>query len=320
MRKIKIDRHQNHPDGPFPIVYELNDQDKTSALEDLVGRNKQKIAAELNVSGAVVFRGLGIETDQEFDRFIRAFSWPSFTYNESLSNAVRRNRTDLVFTANEAPSYLSIFLHHEMAQTPIYPSKLFFFCERESDLGGATPICRSDALLLHLRRQLPKFIEACEKKGVRYSQVMPSADNLSSGQGRSWRNTLNVKNVGDAEAKLSKLDYKWQWQSDGALCVTTPVLPAVKLLSDGREVFFNQLIAAFRGWQNNPALNRKLISFGDDSVIRDDDMTIVSEIADDLSFDISWRTGDVAVLDNFLVMHGRHPFEGERSILASLVA
>ena len=39
-----------------------------------------------------------------------------------------------------------------------------------------------------------------------------------------------------------------------------------------------------------------------------------------LTFDIAWRAGDVALLDIFLVMHGRHPFEGERNMLASLVA
>ena len=320
MREIKIDYQQNHLDSPFPLVYELDDQDKILALEGLVGQNKHQIARDLNAIGAIVFRGLNIANHYDFDRFVRAFSWPSFTYNESLSNAVRRNRTDLVFTANEAPSSVSIFLHHEMAQTPIYPSKLFFFCERSSEVGGATPLCRSDILLTHLQRQIPKFIEACEEKGVRYSQIMPSEDNLRSGQGRSWRNTLNVNNVGDAEAKLRRLDYRWQWQSDGALAVTTPVLPAVKFSTDGRRVFFNQLIAAFRGWQTNRALDRKSICFGDDSIISDDDMTVVSEIADELTFDMPWRAGDVALLDNLLVMHGRHPFKGDRSILASLVA
>ena len=320
MRKTNIDLQQYYQDVPFPIVYELESKDKMFALEDWIGRHKQELEAELHSSGAILFRGLSIVNDQDFDRFIRAFFWPSFTYNESLSNAVRRNLTELEFTANEAPSSLSIFLHHEMAQTPIYPSKLFFFCERASDIGGATPVCRSDILLLHLQRELPKFIEACEEKGVRYSQIMPSDNNLLSGQGRSWRNTLSVNNTEDAESKLKKLNYTWQWESDGALNITTPVLPAIKVLTDGRKVFFNQLIAAYRGWKHSTAVAGKSISFGDESIISDDDMIIVSRIADDLTFNISWQAGDVALLDNFLVMHGRHPFEGKRSVLASLVA
>ena len=126
---------------------------------------------------------LYLSNDKEFDRFIRAFDWPSFTYEESLSNAVRQNRTDLVFTANEAPPSVSIFLHHEMAQTPMYPSKLFFFCEQASESGGATPICRSDILLEHLNQEIPEFVESCESLGLRYSQTMPAENDLASGQG-----------------------------------------------------------------------------------------------------------------------------------------
>ena len=139
MRKIKIDYQQNHHDGPFPIVYELDDQDKILGLEDLVGQNKNQIVLDMNSSGAIVFRELDIANHINFERFVRAFSWPSFTYNESLSNAVRRNPTDLVFTTNEALSSVSIFLYHEMAQTPSYPSKLFFFVSAHPKLGALLP-------------------------------------------------------------------------------------------------------------------------------------------------------------------------------------
>lgn len=35
--------------------------------------------------------------------------------------------------------------------------------------------------------------------------------------------------------------------------------------------------------------------------------------------EIEWQQGDVALLDNYLVMHARRPFEGPRKVLASLV-
>ena len=85
-------------------------------------------------------------------------------------------------------------------------------------------------------------------------------------------------------------------------------------------MFFNQLIAAFRGWKDTRNDPRKSICFGDDSEIPNESMQIAIDLADDLSFDIAWQTGDVALLDNFLVMHGRRPFSGKRAVLASLVA
>ncbi|MEL0316079.1 MAG: TauD/TfdA family dioxygenase, partial [Halieaceae bacterium] len=34
--------------------------------------------------------------------------------------------------------------------------------------------------------------------------------------------------------------------------------------------------------------------------------------------DLAWQAGDIALLDNYKVMHGRRPFAGTRSVLASL--
>ncbi len=35
-------------------------------------------------------------------------------------------------------------------------------------------------------------------------------------------------------------------------------------------------------------------------------------LSEDIVFDTPWQTGDVVLLDNFLVMHGRRPFTGTR--------
>ena len=285
----------------------------------LDGPSKTVISDLINAHGFVVFRDYGMSTAQDFHGFIEAFNLPNFTYTESFSNAVRHNRTSRVFTANEAPPEVEIFLHHEMAQTPIYPSKLFFFCEQAAESGGATPICRSDILLDQLRAEVPAFIADCEAKGVRYSQTMPEDEDMQSGQGRSWRSTLSAESRQQAETKLHSLDYSWQWLADGSLRVTTPVLPAVRILDNGTRVFFNQLIAAFRGWKDARNSGDKSICFGDGSAISADDMAVAIELADKLSFDIPWQTGDIALVDNFLTMHGRRPFQGQRRVLASLV-
>ena len=325
MSQLDVDRinlagQQHYDEAVFPLAFGADQPANKAVIAEWIAQHRTQIEDQLALTGAILFRGFGVVNDVDFDAFIRAFDWPNFTYAESLSNAVRRNRTELVFTANEAPSTVSIFLHHEMAQTPVYPSKLLFFCEQAAEQGGATPICRSDILLQQLREQLPDFVAACERKGVRYSQTMPLEEDLASGQGRSWKSTLSAENRQQAEGKLAHLDYGWQWQEDGSLSVTTPVLPAVRQLNDGRTVFFNQLIAAFRGWKDARNSGEKSICFGDGSAIDSSHMALAIDLADKLTFDIPWQSGDVALLDNFLVMHGRRPFQGKRTVLASLVA
>ena len=114
----------------FPAVVE-NKPNFTSLADCIawVKANKAELETQLSDAGALLFRGFPINSAETFDEFSAAFGYDNFTYKESLSNAVRINFTERVFTANEAPKDAEIYLHHEMAQTPIYPSKLFFFCQ-----------------------------------------------------------------------------------------------------------------------------------------------------------------------------------------------
>jgi hypothetical protein len=233
---------------------------------------------------------------------------------------VRVNRTPRVFTANEAPPDVAIYLHHEMAQTPVYPSKLFFFCEQPAATGGATPLCRSDVLWERLSERRPDFARDCEQKGLRYSNVMPPADDPGSGMGRSWTSTLRAKSRAEAEERLAGLGYSWEWLPDGCLRATTPVLPAVRTLPDGRKSFFNQLIAAAQGWKDSRNDPSRAITFGDGSPLDRAAVAVAAALGEELAFDLPWRRGDVALVDNYVTLHGRRTFTGTRKVLASLVA
>lgn len=320
-QKISITGQQDFTGLEFPLALANSQVDASlSEVLSLLTLHRDELLQQLSTHGAVIFRGFPLRTAEDFDLFVSAFDLPNFTYSESLSNAVRTNRTEKVFTANEAPASVSIFLHHEMAQTPVYPSKLFFFCEQAADSGGATPLCRSDILLDRLKDSDPEFVSKCERLGVRYSNTMPELDDAKSGQGRSWKSTLSAESKEIAESKLQELGYEWEWLGSGDLKVTSPVLPAVKALANGRTAFFNQLIAAFRGWKDSRNEKNRAITFGNGSEISQESMATAIAISDELSFDVPWQTGDVALVDNYLVMHGRRPYAGQRRVLASLVA
>ena len=315
-----LEKVQLH-NGEFPLVY--NAKGKNININDVIrwlNDEKNKLMSLLSKHGAILFRGFPIKGYEHFDTFIKTFGLNNFLYEESFSNAVRYKRTKRVFTANEAPPSVSIFLHHELAQTPVYPSHLFFYCENAPLKNGETPLCRSDILFSKLQGVIPEFVQSCEKLGVCYTNVMPDHEDKKSGQGRSWYSTLGVSNKSNAERKLNTLGYQWEWMHDGSLKVKTAVLPAVKTLDDKRKVFFNQLIAAYCGWKDERNEPRNNIFFGDGSTIPIKDMKIVIELADQLTFDLEWETGDIALIDNYLVMHGRRPYKGDRRILASLAS
>ena len=323
---ITLDAQQPLESGVFPLIVAGHGIEAESmhggvdAATAWAAERRDDLDTLLAVHGAILLRGFPLASVDDFDAFVRAFDYPNFRYADSLSNAVRVNRTERVFTANEAPPDVEIFLHHEMAQTPVYPSRLFFFCEQPAEEAGETPICRSDILWTRIKDELPEFAAAAEARGLLYTNVMPEEDDASSGQGRSWKSTFMVEDRAGAEERLRELGYDWSWDEDGSLRATTPTLPAVLTLEGGRQAFFNQLIAAFRGWSDSRNDPTKAITFGDAAPLDADTVLRVCDMADEMTFEIPWERGDVALLDNYLVMHGRRPFRGTRKVLASLVA
>ena len=313
-----LDHQQVHGESVFPALYRCEDQPSTRTDPFQWARDQNdELLAQAYRHGAILFRGFPIPDLQAFDEFVSAFQRPCFTYEDSLSNAVRVNHTPRIFSANEAPPQVDINLHHEMAQTPIYPRRLFFYCRQAAHSGGATSVCRSDILWERLQEQAPAFAATCHEKGFRYTHTMPGHEDAESGMGRSWRSTFNARTREDAEARMQELKYEGEWLVNDCLRVTSPRLPATRQLDDGRTSFFNQLIAAYSGWRDHRNDPGKALTFGDGSPLDTDGADIAIRLGEELAFDLPWQTGDVVLIDNFVTMHGRRTFEGTRSVLAS---
>ena len=117
---------------------------------DWIAEKAGQIEGQAAAHGAVLLRGLPLATPEDFDAAVAAFGLPNFTYEDSLSNAVRKVYTrrrvlrERGGSPTRAPPETTIFLHHEMAQTPVYPSKLFFFCQKAAEEAPppfAAPAC-----------------------------------------------------------------------------------------------------------------------------------------------------------------------------------
>ncbi|MEL0087819.1 MAG: TauD/TfdA family dioxygenase, partial [Halieaceae bacterium] len=105
----------------------------------LESEQQAQVESLLNDHGFVLFRGFDIEDHHCFHQVVESFDYPNFRYADSFSNAVRTNRTERVFTANEAPPSVEIFLHHEMAQTLTFPSRGGLVLVPAGGTPGCTP-------------------------------------------------------------------------------------------------------------------------------------------------------------------------------------
>lgn len=226
-----------------------------------------------------------------------------------------------VFTSNEAPPKEKIPFHHEMAQCPTQPAYIMFFCEVAPAAGGETPILPSVWAARFLRTAHPKLAEQLALRGVRYVRIMPATTDDSSPLGRSWQSTFGVSSKEEAEAAMSAMEMSWEWMANGDLKSVSKRMEAL-VEHNGRELFYNAIVAAIEGWadkRNDPA---KAIVFGDDSSPIDGDaFNALKDVArymrtQQISF--KWQAGDVLILDNKQAMHSRASFVPPRRILAAV--
>jgi hypothetical protein len=314
--------------------------------------NQRAIEEALAAHGAILFRGFPLSTAEDFDTFVSAFQgWEDLSYSRSMSFAVRKRCTARICTTNEGKSGGLIF-HHEQAQTPLWPSRVFFCCEKPAAPGdgGGTGLVSSHTVLNRLKELHPAFVDRCRSAGVRYTIFAGPTQDSSKGAGRSWKSFFHSEGKAECEDKMRAGGWEWEWGAgpgrarldDDFLRCTTPRLDAVKLApGTERECFFNQLIATIanalefsrvgqdgggfdplRDVPSQAAVN-ECVRFADGGEIDLAVLLDAKRLCEENAVDIAWQAGDVALICNYQVMHARRPWGGEagsRKVLASLVA
>ncbi|XP_058180884.1 clavaminate synthase-like protein At3g21360 [Rhododendron vialii] len=319
--EITIPHQKTHDQNLlFPAVLSPKNYVKVLNRDDVVEAiraQKPWLESLLHKSGAVLFRGFPVTTAPEFNDVVEAFGFEELPYVGGA--APRTNVVGRVFTANEAPPDQKIPFHHEMAQVPTFPSKLFFYCEVEPGKGGETPIVLSHIVYQRMKKEYPEFVERLEEHGLIYTRVLGEDDDPSSPIGRGWKSTFLTKDKGVAAERAAKLGMKLEWEEDGSVKTIMGPIPAIKLdKARQRKIWFNSMVAAYTGWEdarNDPV---KAVTFGDGEPLPADIIYDCLKILDEESVAVPWQKGDVLLLDNWAVLHSRRPFDPPRRVLASL--
>jgi D-xylose reductase len=316
--KILSIPEQVEVDGrPFPLAYEPGDLG-ADGLRDWIVSNRDALLTQVREHGAVLFRGFNVESPEAFDEAVQALHLENMPYVGGA--AVRTNVVaDRVFTANESPPSEPIPFHHEMAQVPNPPSYLLFYCDTPAEEGGETPLILSHEVYKYMASAHPAFASRLEALGVRYTRIMPAEDDASSAIGRSWRSTFQVSTKEEAEAKMTGMGTTWEWMAGDELRTVTATVPGVREdVRSGKKMFFNSVVAAFKGWVDSRNDPTKAVSFGDGSAM---DAAVLEDIAAWMHANrvaFKWQAGDVLLIDNWVAMHSRNTFTGRRRVLASI--
>src|ERR1051325_6934435 len=122
---------QNFPLVVEPAVESVN-------LVTWAATQREFVEAALLKHGALLFRNFNVETTTQFEQFTRALPPGLLDYKERA--APRKEVSQNIYTSTEYPADQHIPLHHEMSYSHNWPTKIWFFCAKPADEGGATPI------------------------------------------------------------------------------------------------------------------------------------------------------------------------------------
>lgn len=287
------------------------------SLEEWARANRPFVEARLFEYGAILFRGFSVNSVDDFERAARAVTPDLLDYTERA--APRTEVTKKVLTSTEYPADQVIPLHHEMSYSHNWPAKLWFYCQQPARLKGRTPLA-SDRVVF--RALDPSIKSPFMDKKVMYVR------NYGEGVDLSWQEAFQTDNPAVVEQYCKASGTAWEWR--GSRLRTRQVRQAVATHPITQEtVWFNH--AHLFHPSNLPAEVREamLCQFADDELPRNVfygdgspiDTAVVEEIRsvyDAAASAFDWHAEDVLLVDNFLVSHGREPFEGPRRLLVAM--
>lgn len=280
--------------------------------------NREFIEAELQKHGAILFRGFYVKEVSAFEEFIVAISGELLEY--SYRSTPRSPVSGGIYTSTEYPANQSIPLHNEMSYAHSWPKKIWFFCVKSATHGGETPIADSRKILQRIN---PSIREQFTRKKVLYVR------NYNDGLDLTWQNVFQTTSKSDVEAYCRKSGMEFKWTNGNGLR-TRQLCQAVAVHHKTEEmVWFNQA-HLFHISNLDPEIRESLLSrfneenlprnayYGDGSPIEDSVLDEIREVHKQEAVSFPWQEGDILMLDNMLMAHGRTPFVGPRKIVVGM--
>ncbi len=300
----------------IPLLFEAAEE---KDLAVFASANQDAIDAGLKDVGTILFRGFTIQSPDDFDHFISAISDDrmDYVYGSTPRTAVG-NR---IFTATEYPSNQEIPLHSEVAYHTEWPARIALSCIVPAETGGATPVADLRCVTASLGTEL---VEQFKQRKVRYVRnYHPHVD-------VPWQQVFRTESKKEVARFCRENGIEHDWLDDDVLRTSQVCQGTLDHPDTGETFMFNQAhlfhissieankVEAMKEMFGYDRLPRNAF-FGDGEEIPVEVIETISAAYEAAAIDLCWQQGDVALLDNFRMAHGRRTFTGERKVLAALM-
>ncbi|MFG1779691.1 TauD/TfdA family dioxygenase [Micromonospora sp. NPDC049048] len=286
-------------------------------LCDWVTSHLHPVRELITAHGALVLRGMVCDVES-FGRTVAEVAGDQLA--EYTNRSTPRSRVaGRVFTSTEYSADHAIPMHSEQSYTSRWPLLLGFYGELPAETGGETPLAPTDQVLDLLPADLvDRFVE----RGVCYERwYHPNV-------GLPWTEVFQTEDPAEMQRICADSGIEVSWHEDGLLRTRQPAQVVTRHPVSGATVWFNQANlfhpAALPESVSGPLRRTygerlpRSVSFGDGSPIPDEYVRLIEEAFTTASWRAPWTAGDVVLVDNVAVAHGRRPYTGARRVLVAM--
>ncbi|MFC4071940.1 TauD/TfdA family dioxygenase [Actinoplanes subglobosus] len=300
----------------FPSIARPTGHTTPADLTNLGPAARSAIQELLDTTGAVSFRGFGIRTVDEFEAAAQSLLGRLAPYKGG--DAPRRAEKGLIYNAAGPDKSRLLRAHNELSYAPWHPTTLCFGCARPADQGGATTLIDGHRVYSSLPHDIQ---DAFRTRGVTYIQHLPHTPTDPASGIKSWPETFET-DVKDEVMRHCQANYTTAtWTPLGLL--TTHRTPATLDIGPApRTTWFNQAHiwqdptttpdpTDMRLWQTRLGYGA---IYGDGTPILATHLDTISATLEQCTIPVYWNSGDLLLVDNRAVMHGRTPYTGDRQV------
>ncbi|BAS60153.1 taurine catabolism dioxygenase TauD/TfdA (plasmid) [Leptolyngbya boryana NIES-2135] len=281
--------------------------------------NRETIEALFLQHRALLFRGFKIKSAEQFNQFVQATAQGELLSYRDRSSP-RHEVEGKIYTSTDYPAQERIFLHNEGTYWLTYPLKIYFCCLTVAEQGGETPIADTQKVL---QRLAPQIRDRFTEKKVLYVR------NYNDGFGLTWQTVFQTddKAVVEDYCRRNAIEFEWK---PGDRLRTRQVRDAIaKHPITGELTWFNHA-AFFHISTLEPTIRHALLTefkeeelpqntyYGDGSEIEPEVLDAIREAYHQETIIFPWQAGDILLLNNMLVAHGRRPYSGARKVLVGM--